>query len=64
MNVTSTQAAHYCGWHLDHPDTTSTVTYGLRAYPNGSRVLHINRRGADATYTGRSRLVCMEIGDI
>jgi len=64
MNVTSTQAAHYCGWHLDHPDTTSTVTYGLRAYPNGSRTMFINRRGADATYTAKSRLVCIEIGDI
>ena len=64
MNVTSAQAAHYCGWHLDHPNTTSTVTYGLRAYPNGSRTMYINRRGVDTTYTGRSRLVCMEIGDI
>ena len=64
MDVTNTQAAHYCGWHLDHPNTTSTVTYGLRAYPNGSRTMYINRRGIDTTYTGRSRLVCMEIGDI
>ena len=64
MNVTSTQGAHYCGWHLDHPNTTSTCTYGLRAYPNGSRTMYINRRGADASYTGRSRLVCIEIGDI
>ena len=64
MNVTSAQAAHYCGWHLDHPNTTSTVTYGLRAYPNGVRTMYINRRGVDTTYTGRSRLVCMEIGDI
>ena len=64
MNVTNAQAAHYCGWHLDHPNTTSTVTYGLRAYPNGSRTMYINRRGVDTTYTGRSRLVCIEIGDI
>ena len=64
MNVTSTQAAHYCGWHVDDPGTTSQITYGLRAYPNGSRTMYINRRGADASYTGRSRLVCIEIGDI
>ena len=64
MNVTSTQAAHYCGWHIDDPSTTSEITYGLRAYPNGSRTMYINRRGADASYTGRSRLVCIEIGDI
>ena len=64
MNVTSTQAAHYCGWHVDDPNTTSQITYGLRAYPNGSRTMYINRRGADASYTGRSRLVCIEIGDI
>lgn len=64
MNQDSSNAAHYCGWHLDHPNTTSTVTYGLRAYPNGSRTMYINRRGVDTTYTGRSRLVCMEIGDI
>ena len=64
MNVTSTQAATYSGWHLDHPNTTSQVTYGLRAYPNGSRTMFINRRGADSTYTAKSRLVCIEIGDI
>ena len=64
MNVTSTQAATYSGWHLDHPNTTSTVTYGLRAYPNGSRTMYINRRGADSSYTAKSRLVCIEIGDI
>ena len=64
MNVTSTQGAHYCGWHMDSPATTSQITYGLRAYPNGSRTMYIHRRGADASYTGRSRLVCMEIGDI
>ena len=64
MNVTNVQAAHYCGWHMDSPATTSQITYGLRAYPNGSRTMYINRRGADASYTGRSRLVCMEIGDI
>ena len=64
MNVTNVQAAHYCGWHMDSPATTSQITYGLRAYPNGSRTMYINRRGADSTYTGRSRLVCMEIGDI
>ena len=64
MNVTSTQAAHYCGWHIDDPSTTSEITYGLRAYPNGSRTMYINRRGTDNTYTARSRLVCIEIGDI
>ena len=64
MNVTNVQAAHYCGWHVDDPGTTSQITYGLRAYPNGSRTMYINRRGADASYTGRSRLVCIEIGDI
>ena len=64
MNQDSTNAAHYCGWHVDDPSTTSQITYGLRAYPNGSRTMYINRRGADASYTGRSRLVCIEIGDI
>ena len=64
MNQDSTNAAHYCGWHVDDPSTTSQITYGLRAYPNGVRTMYINRRGADASYTGRSRLVCIEIGDI
>ena len=64
MNQDSTNAATYSGWHLDHPNTTSQVTYGLRAYPNGSRTMYINRRGTDNTYTARSRLVCIEIGDI
>ena len=52
------------GIHIDHPNTTSQVTYGLRAYPNGSRTMYINRRGIDTTYTSRSRLIVMEIGDI
>ena len=64
MNVTSTQAAHYTAFHVDHPNTTSQVTYGLKAYPNGSRTMYINRRGADTSYSGRTRLICMEIGDI
>ena len=64
MNQDSTNAATYSGWHLDHPNTTSQVTYGLRAYPNGSRTMFINRRGTDSTYTAKSRLVCIEIGDI
>jgi len=64
MNQDSADAAHYTGWHLDHPNTTSQVTYGLRAYPNGARTMYINRRGVDTTYTGRSRLVLLEIGDI
>ena len=64
MNQDSTNAATYSGWHLDHPNTTSQVTYGLRAYPNGSRTMFINRRGTDASYTAKSRLVCIEIGDI
>ena len=64
MNQDSTNAATYSGWHLDHPNTTSQVTYGLRAYPNGSRTMYINRRGTDNSYTARSRLVCIEIGDI
>ena len=64
MNQDSTNAGQYSGWHLDHPNTTSQVTYGLRAYPNGSRTMYINRRGADNSYTSRSRLVCIEIGDI
>ena len=64
MNIDNAHAAHYTGWHIDHPNTTSTVTYGLRAYPNGARTMYINRRGIDTTYTGRSRLVLLEIGDI
>ena len=64
MNQDSTNAATYSGWHLDHPNTTSQVTYGLRAYPNGSRTMYINRRGIDTTYTSRSRLIVIEIGDI
>ena len=64
MNIDNAHAAHYTGWHLDHPNTTSQVTYGLRAYPNGARTMYINRRGIDTTYTGRSRLVLLEIGDI
>ena len=64
MNIDNAHACHYTGWHVDHPNTTSTVTYGIRAYPNGARTMYINRRGIDTTYTGRSRLVCMEIGDI
>tara|TARA_X000001388_G_C2184739_1_gene105070 strand:+ start:28 stop:534 length:507 start_codon:yes stop_codon:yes gene_type:complete len=64
MNVTNAQAAQYTGIHIDHPNTTSQITYGLKAYPNGARTLYINRRGVDTTYTSRSRLIVIEIGDI
>ena len=64
MSMGGANMDQFTGIHMDHPNTTSTTTYGLKAYPNGSRTMYINRRGIDTTYTGRSRLVCIEIGDI
>ena len=64
MNVDGTHCDQFTGIHADHPNTTNSVEYGLQAYPNGSRSMYINRRGIDATYTARSRLICIEIGDV
>ena len=64
MSMGGANMDQFTGIHIDHPNTTSQVTYGLRAYPNGSRTMYINRRGIDTTYTSRSRLIVMEIGDI
>ena len=64
MNVDSTNCDTFTGIHADHPNTTNSVEYGLQAYPNGSRYMYINRRGHDNTYTARSRLILLEIGDV
>ena len=64
MNVDGTNCDQFTGIHADHPNTTSSVEYSLKAYPNGSRSMYINRRGIDNTYTARSRLICLEIGDV
>ena len=64
MNEDGTFCNQYTGIHIDHPNTTAQVTYGLKANPNGSRTMYINRRGIDTTYTSRSRLIVIEIGDI
>jgi len=64
MNENGAFCNQYTGIHIDHPNTTSQITYGLKAYPNGSRTMYINRRGIDTTYTARSRLIVIEIGDI
>ena len=64
MSMSSANMDQFTGIHIDHPNTTAQQTYGLKAYPNGSRTMYINRRGIDATYTSRSRLIVIEIGDI
>tara|TARA_B100000519_G_scaffold79647_1_gene68820 strand:- start:410 stop:916 length:507 start_codon:yes stop_codon:yes gene_type:complete len=64
MSMGGANMDQFTGIHIDHPNTTSQVTYGLKAYPNGSRTMYINRRGIDTTYTSRSRLIVIEIGDI
>tara|TARA_R100000458_G_C8165333_1_gene167835 strand:- start:216 stop:722 length:507 start_codon:yes stop_codon:yes gene_type:complete len=64
MSMGNANMDQFTGFHIDHPNTTSSVTYGLKAYPNGSRTMYINRRGLDTTYTSRSRLLAIEIGDI
>ncbi len=62
MNFGGTYAQCAFFYYLHSPASTSEQTYGLKAYPNGSRTMYLNRRGADTTFTSPSKLMCIELG--
>ena len=62
MNFGNTYAQCAFFYYLHSPNSTSEQTYGLKAYPNGSRTMYLNRRGADTTFTSPSKLMCIELG--
>ena len=64
MDESTTNAASSTGIFLDDPNTTSQITYSLKANPNSGETMFINRRGHDTTYAFRSSLICIEIGGI
>lgn len=64
MSQGSANALSSTGIFLDDPNTTSQITYSLKANPNGSRTMFINRRGADTSYAFRSNFICVEIGGV
>jgi len=62
MNFGGTYAQCAFFYYIHSPSSTSELTYGLKAYPNGSRTMYLNRRGNDGTYTSPSKLMCIELG--
>jgi len=62
MNFGGTYAQCAFFYYLHSPATTTQQTYGLKAYPNGSRTMYLNRRGNDTTFTSPSKLMCIELG--
>ena len=62
MNFGGTYAQCAFFYYIHSPSSTSELTYGLKAYPNGSRTMYLNRRGNDSSYTSPSRLMCIELG--
>ena len=62
MNFGNTYAQCAFFYYLHSPNSTSEQTYGLKAYPNGSRTMYLNRRGNDSTFTSPSKLMCIELG--
>jgi len=62
MNFGGTYAQCAFFYYLHSPNSTSEQTYGLKAYPNGSRTMYLNRRGNDSTFTSPSKLMCIELG--
>ena len=64
MDESTTNAASSTGIFLDDPNTTSQITYSLKANPNRGDTMFINRRGHDTTYSFRSSFICIELGGV
>jgi len=62
MNFGGTYAQCSFFSYIHSPATTSEQTYGIKAYPNGSRTMYLNRRGADTSYASQSKLIVIELG--
>jgi len=63
MNITSGQAVPSTTVIVDHPNTTSSVTYKVSADQNSGRDMIINRRGSDTSLGVSSRMFLIEIGN-
>ena len=63
MNVTSGQAIPSTTVIVDHPNTTSSVTYKVSADQTSGRDMIINRRGSDTSLGVSSRMFLIEIGN-
>ena len=63
MNITSGQAVPSTTVIVDHPNTTSSVTYKVKADQNGGRDMIINKRGSNTSLCVSSRMLLIEIGN-
>ena len=63
MNITSGQAIPTTTVIVDHPNTTSSVTYKVSADQNSGRDMIINRRGTNTSLGVSSRMFLIEIGN-
>ena len=63
MNITSGQAVPSTTVIVDHPNTTSSVTYKVSADQNSGRDMIINKRGSDTSLGVASRMFLIEIGN-
>ena len=63
MNITSGQAVPSTTVIVDHPNTTSSVTYKVSADQNSGRDMIINKRGSDTSLGVSSRMFLIEIGN-
>ena len=63
MNITSGQAVPSTTVIVDHPNTTSSVTYKVSADQNSGRDMIINKRGSDTSVGVSSRMFLIEIGN-
>ena len=63
MNAGASDAVSSTVILVDHPNTTSAVTYKVASDANSGRDLIINRRGADTSLGVSSRMFLIEIGN-
>ena len=63
MNESSGWAVSSSVILVDHPNTTSSVTYKVQSDANSPRDMVINRRGSDNSLSVSSRMFLMEIGN-
>jgi hypothetical protein len=63
MNAGASDAVSSTVILVDHPNTTSAVTYKVSSDANSGRDLIINRRGSDTSLGVSSRMFLIEIGN-
>jgi hypothetical protein len=63
MNEGDGWAVSSTAFVIDHPNTTSSVTYKVKADQNGGRDMIINKRGSNTSLCVSSRMLLIEIGN-